>query len=158
MKKKTIIWLIGSLALLFQCFSLILLFGIENDEVPVFINFFVAFLPLVFVPTLCPLIYLYGVDAWNKRKVYPPWLLISWGVIIAFQVGVVTVNAFILVWGASWFISCVFPCTEISALLNFIPVLGNMFLRALSFWLVGKLFLSFLSGGPRNGAGMSASA
>lgn len=158
MKKKTIIWLIGSLALLFQCISLILLFGIENDEVPVFFNFLVAFLPLVFVPTLCPLIYLYGIDAWNKRKVYPPWSFISWGVIIAFQVGVVTLNAFILVWGASWFISSAFPYVDISALLNFIPVLGVMFLRTLSFWLVGKLFLSFLPGGPKNGAGMSASA
>ena len=115
-------------------------------------------LPLVFVPVLCPLIYRHGVKVWNRRRIYPPWNLISWGVIIAGQVCLACINFFVLIWGVVWFLSVFFPSVENSSLMNLLCIVADMFYRGLIFWTFGKLFLFVLPGGPGNSAGMSASS
>ncbi len=85
MKKTTILWLVGISAFALQC----LLVGLSFASVcpmSAVIGFACGLLPLVFVPVLCPLIYRHGIKVWNRRRIYPPWNLISWGVIIAGQV------------------------------------------------------------------------
>lgn len=93
MKKITILWLVGISAFALQC----LLVGLSFASVcpmSAVISFGCGLLPLVFVPVLCPLIYRHGVKVWNRRRIYPPWNLISWGVIIAGQVCLACINFF----------------------------------------------------------------
>ena len=86
-------WLVGISAFALQC----LLVGLSFASVcpmSAVVNFACGLLPLVFVPVLCPLIYRHGVKVWNRRRIYPPWNLISWGVIIAGQVCLACINFF----------------------------------------------------------------
>lgn len=107
MKKTTILWLVGISAFALQC----LLVGLSFASVcpmSAVIGFACGLLPLVFVPVLCPLIYRHGIKVWNRRRIYPPWNLISWGVIIAGQVCLACINFFVLIWGVVWFLSVFF--------------------------------------------------
>lgn len=157
MKKTTILWLVGISAFALQC----LLVGLSFASVcpmSAVIGFACGLLPLVFVPVLCPLIYRHGIKVWNRRRIYPPWNLISWGVVIAGQVCLACINFFVLIWGVVWFLSVFFPSVEISSLMNLLCIVADMFYRGLIFWTFGKLFLFVLPGGPGNSAGMSASS
>ena len=157
MKKTTILWLVGISAFALQC----LLVGLSFASVcpmSAAVNFACGLLPLVFVPVLCPLIYRHGVKVWNRRRIYPPWNLISWGVVIAGQVCLACINFFVLIWGIVWFLSVFFTSAEISSLMNLLYIVADMFYRGLIFWTFGKLFLFILPGGPGSSAGMSASS
>ena len=157
MKKITILWLVGISAFALHC----LLVGLSFASVcpmSAVVNFACGLLPLVFVPVLCPLIYRHGVKVWNRRRIYPPWNLTSWRVIIAGQVCLACINFFVLIWGVVWFLSVFFPSVEISSLMNLLCIVADMFYRGLIFWTFGKLFLFVLPGGTGNSAGMSASS
>ena len=157
MKKTTILWLVGISAFALQC----LLVGLSFASVcpmSAAVNFACGLLPLVFVPVLCPLIYRHGVKVWNRRRIYPPWNLISWGVVIAGQVCLACINFFVLIWGIVWFLSVFFPSAEISSLMNLLYIVADMFYRGLIFWTFGKLFLFILPCGPGSSAGLSASS
>lgn len=157
MKKTTILWLVGISAFALHCLLVGLLFA-SVCPTSTTTDLACGLLPLVFVPVLCPLIYRHGVKVWNRRRIYPSWSLISWGVIIAGQVCLACINFFVLIWGIVWFLPVFFPSVEILALKNLLYVVACMFHRGLIFWTFGTIFLFILRDGPGSNAGMSASS